>query len=101
MVGKSESILGCPDFRSFKLAGGVIMTVSEKNEMAEIVSSAVIRALEQHCPMGLQPETVHELIIFAQTWKTCRKVMITGAAATLITAFFTALWAGIKTILHR
>ncbi len=77
------------------------MTEIEKHEMAEIVSAAVVRAMEQHCPMGIRPETAHELITFAQTWKTCRKVMITGVVATVIGGLLTALWTGIKTALSR
>ena len=77
------------------------MTESEKRELMEIVSVAVVKAMAQHCPMGIAPGTAHELITFAQTWKTCRKVMITGVAATVIGGLLTALWSGIKTMMER
>ncbi len=77
------------------------MTEIEKREITEIVSAALIRAMEQHCPMGIRPETAHELITFAQTWKTCRKIMLTGVIATVIGGLLTALWTGIKTVLNR
>jgi hypothetical protein len=77
------------------------MTDVEKHEMSQLISDAVFRAMEQHCPMGISPETAHELITFAQTWKTCRKVMITGVVATVAGGLLTALWSGIKTVLGR
>lgn len=77
------------------------MTEPEKHEFSELISEAVAKALAQHCPMGISHDTAHELITFAQTWKTCRKVMITGVVATLIGGLLTALWTGIKTALHR
>lgn len=77
------------------------MSEHEKIELAQVVSEAVVKAMEQHCPMGIKPETAHELITFAQTWKTCRKVMITGVIATVIGGLLTALWSGIKTILSK
>lgn len=77
------------------------MTENEKHEIAEIVSAAVIKTMEKHCPMGIRQETAHELITFAQTWKTCRNLMITGVVATVIGGLITALWTGIKTVLNR
>jgi hypothetical protein len=79
------------------------MTELEKHEFAAMISEAVAQAMaaNQHCPMGIRPETAHELITFAQTWKTCRKVMITGVIATVIGGLLTALWCGIKTMLNR
>ena len=76
------------------------MTEKERHDLSEIVSDAVVKAMEQHCPMGIRPETAHELITFAHTWKTCRKVMITGVVMTVIGGLFTALWAGIKAIIR-
>ena len=76
------------------------MTEKERHDLSEIVSAAVVKAMEQHCPMGIRPETAHELITFAQTWKTCRKVMITGVVMTVIGGLFAALWAGIKAIIR-
>ena len=77
------------------------MTNADKKEIAEIVAAAVQKAMENHCPIGVREETARELITFAQTWKTCRKVMITGVIATVIGGLLTALWCGIKTMLHR
>lgn len=77
------------------------MTELERHEMAELVSEAVARAMEQHCPMGIRPETAHELITFANTWKTCRKVMITGVVTTVITGLLVALWTGIKAMVVK
>ncbi|MBE6399676.1 MAG: hypothetical protein E7041_05990 [Lentisphaerae bacterium] len=79
------------------------MTELEKHEIAALVSEAVAQAMaaNRHCPLGIRPETAHELISFADTWKTCRKVLISGVIATAVGGLLTALWCGIKTMLHR
>lgn len=79
------------------------MTEQEKIEVAEMVSQAVTKAMieNHHCPLGIKPETAHELISFADTWKTCRKVMITGVITTAVGGLLVALWSGIKSILGK
>lgn len=75
------------------------MTNADKKEIAEIVAAAVQKAMENHCPIGVREETARELIAFAQTWKACRKAMITGIVTTAIGGLLLALWAGAKSLL--
>lgn len=79
------------------------MTEQEKHEISIMVAEAVTRAMQEnhHCPLGIRPETAHELISFADTWKTCRKVMITGVITVAIGGLLTALWSGVKTMLGK
>lgn len=79
------------------------MTEQEKHEIAEMVSQAVTKAMleNHHCPLGIKPETAHELISFADTWRTCRKVMITGVITTAVGGLLVALWSGIKTMIGK
>lgn len=81
--------------------GVLNMTEQEKVEIAEMVTLAVTKAMQEnhHCPRGIRPETAHELISFADTWKTCRKVMITGVITTAVGGLLVALWSGIKSML--
>lgn len=80
------------------------MTDTEKREVAELVAASVSRALARApapCRLGIDDATARELISFAETWRTCRKVMVTGVIATAIGGVLTALWSGIKTALRH
>ncbi|MCI5778904.1 MAG: hypothetical protein MR051_03670 [Lentisphaeria bacterium] len=80
------------------------MTDTEKQEIAELAAAAVSRALAQApapCQLGIDDATARELISFAETWRTCRKVMLTGVIATAIGGLLTALWSGIRTALRH
>ena len=78
------------------------MTELERHEISQIVTEAIAAAMAQshHCPRGIKPETAHELISFAETWKTCRKVMISGVIATAIGGLLAALWSGFKLLIR-
>lgn len=79
------------------------MTEQEKHEISIMIAESVTKAMQEnhHCPLGIRPETAHELISFADTWKTCRKVMITGVITTAIGGLLIALWSGIKTMVGK
>lgn len=79
------------------------MTEHEKMEVAELIEKAVSDAMSKnrHCPLGIRPETAHELISFADTWKTCRKVMIGGVITTAIGGLLIALWTGLKAMITK
>lgn len=73
------------------------MTEREKQEIAAIVSAVVRQEIEQnHCSLGIKPETAHELIAFADSWKTYRKGFQVAMAGILVTGAVAAIWAGIK-----
>lgn len=73
------------------------MTEKERLELAEIVTLAVRQEMAEHCALGIKPETAHELISFADSWKTYRKGFQVGMAGILVAGAVSALWAGIKT----
>ena len=79
------------------------MNAEEKNELAVIVSRAVADAMSGHreCPLGISDTAARELISFAETWKTCRKTLLTGLIATAAGSMLTALWYGIKAMFDR
>ena len=80
------------------------MTNAEKREITELAAAAVSRALARTpapCRLGIDDATARELISFAETWRTCRKVMFTGVIATAIGGVLTALWSGIKAALRH
>lgn len=73
------------------------MTEKERLEIAEIVTVAVRHEMQEHCALGIKPETAHELISFADSWKTYRKGFQVAMAGILVTGLIAAIWAGIKT----
>lgn len=76
------------------------MTEKEKLEIAKIISSVVSREMQNHCALGIKPETAHELISFADSWKTYRKGFQVAMAGILVTGLVAAIWAGIKNFFH-
>ncbi|MPN27159.1 hypothetical protein SDC9_174586 [bioreactor metagenome] len=70
------------------------MTAKDKQEIAEIVRAA----LEErgHCALGIKPETAHELISFADTWKHARRSALVVLVTVAIGGALGALWIGIK-----
>lgn len=70
------------------------MTKEDKQEIAEIIR----QTMQEHgyCALGIKPETAHELISFADTWKTMRRYAIGGFITGAAIALLSALWLGIK-----
>ena len=73
------------------------MTEKERLELAEIVTVAVRREMQEQCALGIKPETAHELISFADSWKTYRKGFQVAMTGILVAGVASAIWAGIKT----
>lgn len=73
------------------------MTEKERLEIAELVASVVRQEVQNHCALGIKPETAHELISFADSWKTYRKGFQVAMAGLLVAGVVSAIWAGIKT----
>lgn len=74
------------------------MTEKEKREIAELV---VLIMQEHHCPNGINESTARELISFAETWRTCRKIMLVGVISTIVSGVLVALWHGIVTLIKK
>ena len=72
------------------------MTEKERIEIAEVVALAVRQEMQEHCALGIKPETAHELISFADSWKTYRKGFQVAMAGILVAGVVSAIWAGIK-----
>lgn len=81
------------------------MTEHDKQEIAAIVSAAVAGAVKEamsehgHCALGIKPETAHELISFADTWKHARRTLIGGIIGVALVGALGALWVGFKAML--
>ena len=74
------------------------MTDKDKKEIAELV----VAIMQEHlCPNGINETTARELISFAETWKTCRKVMLVGVISTIVGGVLVALWHGIVTLIRK
>ena len=74
------------------------MTEKEKAELIAVIAEVVRQEISGHCSLGIKPETAHELISFADSWKTYRKGFQVAMAGVLVTGAVAALWAGIKAI---
>ena len=74
------------------------MTDKDKKEIAVLVVAIM---QEHHCPNGINETTARELISFAETWKTCRKVMLVGVISTIVGGVLVALWHGIVTLIKK
>ena len=72
------------------------MTERERTEIAELIATVVRQEVQSHCALGIKPETAHELISFADSWKTYRKGFQVGMAGILVAGAVSAFWAGIK-----
>ena len=78
------------------------MTAKDREEIARIIREALTEVQSvKKCELGIKPETAHELISFADTWKTCRRYMIGGIITVAIGGLLAAIWAGIKQILKE
>jgi len=73
------------------------MTEKERAELIAVIAEVVRQEIAGHCSLGIKPETAHELISFADSWKTYRKGFQVGMAGILVAGAVSALWAGIKT----
>lgn len=73
------------------------MNEKDRIELAELVASVVRTEMQNHCALGIKPETAHELISFADSWKTYRKGFQVAMAGILVAGVVSAIWAGIKT----
>jgi len=79
-----------------------MMTESDKKEIAAIVSTATAAAVREamteqgHCALGIKPETAHELISFADAWKTGRRTAVKAGITVIIGGALLALWSGIR-----
>ena len=69
------------------------MTDREKQELYEIVRNVLTTS--GGCPLGIKPETAHELISAADTWKTCRRSMLVGVITVVVGGIIAAIVAGI------
>lgn len=72
------------------------MTEKEKAEIIAVIAEVVRQEVQSHCALGIKPETAHELISFADSWKTYRKGFQVAMAGVLVAGAVSALWAGIK-----
>lgn len=77
------------------------MTAKDREEIAKIIREALEVQSVKKCELGIKPETAHELISFADTWKTCRRYMIGGIITVAIGGLLAAIWAGIKQIIKE
>jgi len=79
-----------------------MLTENEKREIAAVISTAVAGAVREamteqgHCALGIKPETAHELISFADAWKTGRRAAVKAGITVIIGGALLALWSGIR-----
>lgn len=72
------------------------MTEKERAEIIAVIAEVIREEISGHCTLGIKPETAHELISFADSWKTYRKGFQVAMAGVLVAGAVSALWAGIK-----
>lgn len=72
------------------------MTDSDKKAIAEIIREELSE--RGGCALGINKATAHELINFADTWKTCRRYAIGAVVTVAIGGMLAALWAGVRAL---
>lgn len=75
------------------------MTEKDKSEIAAIIRAAVEE--HGHCALGIKPETAHELISFADTWKHARRTALGALILIAAGGVLSAFWFGFKGLLKQ
>lgn len=75
------------------------MTEKDKQELRDIIREEVKEGAR--CALGICPETAHELINLADTWKTCRRGAMITLITTAVAGILGAIWVGLKNLVIK